>query len=177
MLYTRYLVREGHIRDTPFLECPQKTWSGDPIAAIIRSQSIISGIQPLAASAGGIPVATAKKLVRLLMLYSDTPPALVHEEEESDEESSSDKSIDSDVVFRSGDTEQDNFLEDDLSDTQARCKVLGDLLQDDTAAPETWAGWKARLADLQYRWDIVAQAMVRFGIPLPESAPQVTFLG
>lgn len=124
-------------------------------------------------------MATAKKLVRLLMLYSDTPPALVHEEEEeeSDEESSSDASIDGDVVYGSEATEEDNSLEDDLRDVQAKCRVLEDLLQDDAAAPKTWAGWRARLADLQYRWDIVAQAMVRFGIPLPESAPQVDFSG
>lgn len=124
---------------------------------------------------------TAKKLVRLLMLYSDTPPALVHEEEsddESDEESSSDtSSIDGDVVFGSEATEEDNPPEEDLGDIQAKCGVLEELLQDDAAAPKTWAGWKARLADLQYRWDIVAQAMARFGIPLPESAPQATFSG
>lgn len=110
------------------------------------------------------------------MLYSSTPPVVQEEEsscEESSDESSSlddgDMSTDGDVVSGSEATE-----EDDLGDIQARCGVLANLLHDDdAAAPKTWAGWKARLADLQYRWNIIAQAMVRLGIPFPELAQQV----
>lgn len=116
------------------------------------------------------------------MLYSSTPPAVQEEEESSceelsdessspdgDDDDDDDMSTDGDVVSGSEATEED-VSEDDLGDIQARCGILANLLHDDdTAAPKTWAGWKARLADLQYRWNIVAQAMVRLGIPLPES--------
>lgn len=120
------------------------------------------------------------------MLYSSTPPVVQEEEESSCEESSDesslpdgdgdddddDMSIDGDVVSESEATEED-ASEDDLGDIQARCGILANLLHDDdTAAPKTWAGWKARLADLQYRWNIIAQAMVRLGIPFPESVQQ-----
>lgn len=118
------------------------------------------------------------------MLYSSTPPVVQEEEESSCEESSDessspdgdddydDMSTDGDVVSGSEATGE-NASEDDLGDIQARCGILANLLHDDdTAAPKTWAGWKARLADLQYRWNIVAQAMVRLGIPFPESVQQ-----
>lgn len=117
------------------------------------------------------------------MLYSSTPP-VVQEEESSSEESSDgssspssdddDMSTDGDVVSESEATEED-ASEDDLGDIQARCGVLASLLHDDdnAAVPKTWAGLNARLADLQYRWNIVEQAMVRLGIPLPESVQQV----
>lgn len=101
------------------------------------------------------------------MLYSNTPPALVQdgeEPDETDEEQSVDELIDGRVESGS---EEDADLRDEFKAIRSRCRVLEELLHDDAAALETWAEWRARLADLQYRWDIVARAMVELDIELP----------
>lgn len=104
------------------------------------------------------------------MLYSDTPPALVQdgdEPDDTDEEQLMDGSMDGRVESEFEAIEEDADFRDEFEEIRSRCRVLEELLHDDTAAPETWSEWKARLADLQYRWNIITRAMVELDIEFP----------
>lgn len=107
--------------------------------------------------------------MQLLMMYSDVPPALVEVGEEPDrEEPDGEQSVSASVVregehddkydgeegvFQMNVSGEEYALEGELEYVQARCRVLGSLLHDNSDdLPKTWAGWKARLAELQYRW-------------------------
>lgn len=74
--YRRYQIRLGHLLPGVFAE-PVKYWLGNPIATILRSQSIVSGITRLDPDTQcGLPDDVAKKLQHLLFLYSTPAPKL-----------------------------------------------------------------------------------------------------
>lgn len=74
IMYTRYLIRPGFISSAPFQDTAQKAWTGDPIASILRSQSVISGHARVPKTLGGMPERTMNTLYQLLRLYSVPPP-------------------------------------------------------------------------------------------------------
>ncbi|KAI9777517.1 MAG: hypothetical protein M1839_008811 [Geoglossum umbratile] len=80
ILYTRYQTRSRYIPGTPFNEYPDKRWWGNPIAAIIRSASIVFGIvRSDEENIGGMPANIVEKLRRLLYLYRQRPPAVARQ--------------------------------------------------------------------------------------------------
>lgn len=79
--YRRYQIRLGHLLPGVFAQ-PVKSWHGNPIAAILRSQSIVSGITRLDPDTQcGLPDDVALQLQRLLFLYSLPVPKLVKQEQ------------------------------------------------------------------------------------------------
>lgn len=75
--YHRYQIRAGHLLPGVFAT-PVKSWLGNPIAAILRSQSIVSGITRLDPETEcGLPDTVALQLQRLLFLYSAPAPKVV----------------------------------------------------------------------------------------------------
>lgn len=104
------------------------------------------------------------------MLYSNPPPALVQDGDEpggADEEQSVDGLMDGRVEPEPEAIEEEADLRDEFEAIRSRCRVLEELLHDDAVALETWAEWRLRLADLQYRWNIIVRAMVDLGIEYP----------
>lgn len=76
LAYRRYQIRLGHLLPGVFAH-PVKSWHGNPIAAILRSQSIVSGITRLDPdSQCGLPDDVALQLQKLLFLYSAPAPKL-----------------------------------------------------------------------------------------------------
>lgn len=75
--YRRYQIRLGHLLPGVFAK-PVKSWHGNPIAAILRSQSIVSGITRLDPDTQcGLPDDVALQLQKLLFLYATPAPKLV----------------------------------------------------------------------------------------------------
>lgn len=73
--YRRYQIREGHLFTSVFSNVPVKNWAGSPIAAILRSASIVSGqarLDPVEKC--GLPLDVATKFQRLLLLYGNPEP-------------------------------------------------------------------------------------------------------
>lgn len=79
--YRRYQIRLGHLLPGVFAQ-PVKFWHGNPIAAILRSQSIVSGITRLDPDTQcGLPDDVALQLQKLLFLYGSPAPKLVQPEQ------------------------------------------------------------------------------------------------
>lgn len=73
--YARYQIREEHLFTSIFLNHPIKNWAGSPIAAIVRSASIVSGQERLDADEKcGLPFDVARKFQYLLLLYGNRAP-------------------------------------------------------------------------------------------------------
>lgn len=78
LLYTRYQIRRGHVFTQVFRKKPTRLWAGNPVAAIIRSASVLMGVQRLDPVARcGIPDDVGEILQRLLWLYATPPPKVV----------------------------------------------------------------------------------------------------
>lgn len=78
LLYTRYQIRRGHVFTQVFRKKPTRLWAGNPVAAIIRSASVLMGVQRLDPIARcGIPDDVGETLQRLLWLYATPPPKVV----------------------------------------------------------------------------------------------------
>lgn len=79
LLYARYQIRRGHVFTQVFRKKPTRLWAGNPVAAIIRSASILMGVQRLDPVARcGIPDDVGQTLQRLLWLYATPPPKVVN---------------------------------------------------------------------------------------------------
>lgn len=78
LLYARYMIRAGYIAPHPFAAQPTKRWLGNPMTAILRSASILAGVQRLdPLTQGGIPDAVARDFDHLLYLYGKPAPMVV----------------------------------------------------------------------------------------------------
>lgn len=78
LLYGRYMIRDGYIATHPFVAQPTKRWRGNPLTAILRSASILAGVQRLdPRTKGGIPDDVARNFHRLLYLYGNSAPPVV----------------------------------------------------------------------------------------------------
>lgn len=79
LVYARYQIRRGHVFTQVFRKKPTRTWAGNPVAAIIRSASVLMGVQRLdPVRRCGIPDEVAETLQKLLWLYATPPPKVVH---------------------------------------------------------------------------------------------------
>lgn len=76
--YHRYQIREGYLPPATFSDAPVRDWVGSPIAAIIRSASIVWGLQRLdPVKKYGVPSDVAIKFQHLLFLYGTPPPEVM----------------------------------------------------------------------------------------------------
>lgn len=87
--YVRYQIRRGHIFTQVFRKQRVKHWAGNPVAAMIRSASVLSGMQRLdPVTRCGIPDDVAVAFQRLLYLYGTRPPKVVGVQDDADDEDS-----------------------------------------------------------------------------------------
>lgn len=78
LLYARYQIRRGHVFTQVFRKRPTRLWAGNPVAAIIRSASVLMGVQRLDPVVRcGVPDDVGQVLQRLLWLYGTPPPKVV----------------------------------------------------------------------------------------------------
>lgn len=78
LLYARYQIRRGHVFTQVFRKRPTRLWAGNPVAAIIRSGSVLLGVQRLdPVRRCGIPNDVGETLQRLLWLYATPPPKVI----------------------------------------------------------------------------------------------------
>ncbi|KAL0632011.1 hypothetical protein Q9L58_009099 [Maublancomyces gigas] len=78
LLYSRYMIRDGYIPTHPFLNEPTKRWLGNPVAAILRSGSVLMGVQRLdPTTQGGLPDLVARNFHHLMYLYGKTAPPVL----------------------------------------------------------------------------------------------------
>lgn len=78
LLYARYQIRRGHVFTQVFRKHPTRLWAGNPVAAIIRSASVLMGVQRLdPVRRCGIPDDVGETLQRLLWLYATPPPKVI----------------------------------------------------------------------------------------------------
>lgn len=78
ILYGRYMIRDGYISTHPFVNEPTKRWLGNPMAAILRSGSVLMGVQRLnPATQGGLPDSVARDFHHLMYLYGKPAPPVI----------------------------------------------------------------------------------------------------